>query len=250
MSAGIASLHKILKDGTRRKIILQLHEKGSLSYVDLMKALEIANTGKINYHLKVLGDLLLKMDDGQYALTEKGKLASRLLLEFPEKKSQSQIDTEWPRGFWIAAGLSSAVWVTVVLALYFLGYIDLARMVLNVLSSVLAIVLLVVADKMRKRRAKYSPKRQMLGAKIVAIAFGAWIGAVIGFFGGALFLIALVRLLGLVRPPFANPFGWNFLDFVFWVLNPIIGAIIGGFVGYLIYKRSKYSKITYYDPFA
>jgi DNA-binding transcriptional ArsR family regulator len=48
MSAGIASLHKILKDETRRKIILQLHEEGSLSYVDLMKAIGIANTGKMN----------------------------------------------------------------------------------------------------------------------------------------------------------------------------------------------------------
>jgi hypothetical protein len=84
MSSGIASLHKVLKDETRQKIIRLLQEKGSLSYVDLMKALGITNTGKMNYHLKVLGDLLSKKEDGQYALTEKGTLASRLLLEFPE----------------------------------------------------------------------------------------------------------------------------------------------------------------------
>ena len=69
MSAGIALLHKILKDETRRKIIILLHEQGSLSYVDLMKALGIANTGKMNYHLKVLDDLLTKTEEGKYAAT-------------------------------------------------------------------------------------------------------------------------------------------------------------------------------------
>ena len=101
MSSGIASLHKLLKDETRRRIILLLQEKGSLSYVDLMKALGITNTGKMNYHLKVLGSLLAKNEDGQYALTEKGTLASRLLLEFPEVTArQNGPDVERPQVFW------------------------------------------------------------------------------------------------------------------------------------------------------
>ncbi len=85
MKSGIDSLHKILKNKTRRRIILLLHEKESLSYTDLMNALGITNTGKMNYHLKVLDNLLSKREDGQYVLTEKGVLASRLLSEFPEK---------------------------------------------------------------------------------------------------------------------------------------------------------------------
>jgi DNA-binding transcriptional ArsR family regulator len=56
---------KVLKDETRRKIVLLLNEKGSLSYTDLMKALEIDNTGRMNYHLKVLGGLVMKREDGQ-----------------------------------------------------------------------------------------------------------------------------------------------------------------------------------------
>lgn len=101
MSSGIASLHKVLKDETRQKIILLLQEKGSLSYVDLMKALGITNTGKMNYHLKVLGDLLSKREGGQYALTERGTLASRLLLEFPEVTTrQTGPDLERPQVFW------------------------------------------------------------------------------------------------------------------------------------------------------
>jgi len=84
MTNGFASLHKVLKDETRRRIVLLLNEKGSLSYTDLMNTLEIDNTGRMNYHLKVLDDLIAKRENGQYALTEKGKLSSQLLLELPE----------------------------------------------------------------------------------------------------------------------------------------------------------------------
>lgn len=84
MTNGFASLHKVLKDETRRRIVLLLNEKGSLSFTDLMNTLEIDNTGRMNYHLKVLDDLIAKRENGQYALTEKGKLSSQLLLELPE----------------------------------------------------------------------------------------------------------------------------------------------------------------------
>jgi len=99
MSLSADSLHKILKDKTRRKILLLLNEKNGLSYVDLMKALEINNTGRMNYHLKILGNLISKDENGRYMFTEKGKLATRLLQEFPEDYMQ-----EYRR--WIPAILS------------------------------------------------------------------------------------------------------------------------------------------------
>lgn len=80
------SLYKVLKDKTRRKIVLQLSQNGPLTYVDLMNALEITNTGRLNYHLKILGDLLGKNENGKYRLTEKGTLASQLLKQFPAEK--------------------------------------------------------------------------------------------------------------------------------------------------------------------
>jgi len=85
MNSGIDSLHKILKDETCKKILLLLREKQNLSYTELIGALGINSTGKLNYHLKVLGDLITKAGNGRYVLTEKGTLASRLLLDFPEK---------------------------------------------------------------------------------------------------------------------------------------------------------------------
>ncbi len=40
------------------------------------------------------------------------------------------------------------------------------------------------------------------------------------------------------------PFAW-------WlIISFVLGPVIGGFVGYLFFKRSKYSKMAYYDPFA
>lgn len=77
------SIYKILKDSTRQKIILQLHRQGSLTYVDLMNSLKISNTGKFNYHLKILADFLEKEEDGKYYLTEKGLKAAQLLADLP-----------------------------------------------------------------------------------------------------------------------------------------------------------------------
>lgn len=121
MSSGLATLHNILKDETRRKIILLLNEKGSLSYSDLMDSLGIASTGTLNYHLKVLGDLLAKNEIGHYLLTEKGKLASKLLIEFPEPDYALQTKRKWWRRFWTVAILLQSAGLTVVLALHFLG---------------------------------------------------------------------------------------------------------------------------------
>jgi uncharacterized membrane protein len=53
-----------------------------------MEALGISSTGKLNYHLKILGDLLSKTDNGEYVLSERGRLASQLLLEFPDKAAK------------------------------------------------------------------------------------------------------------------------------------------------------------------
>jgi len=85
LSVDLESLHTILKHPIRRRIVLTLHEKQELTHVDLMNFLEVENTGKFNYHLKILGDLIEKNGSGRYRLTDKGNLASQLLLRFPER---------------------------------------------------------------------------------------------------------------------------------------------------------------------
>jgi len=90
MDIDFVSLHKILKDATRRKIVLHLSKRGQLTYMELMSLLEITNNGKFNYHLKVLGNLIEKEEDGKYRLTERGELASQLLQKFPEKTIEAK----------------------------------------------------------------------------------------------------------------------------------------------------------------
>jgi len=83
MSVDISKLHNVLRDNTRARIIELLNEKGSLSYVELQELLHISHTGKLNYHLKMLGDLILKDEHtGRYSLGEKGTLAVALLSKF------------------------------------------------------------------------------------------------------------------------------------------------------------------------
>jgi DNA-binding transcriptional ArsR family regulator/preprotein translocase subunit YajC len=142
MSSGLATLHKILKDETRRKIILLLNEKGSLSYSDLMGSLGVVSTGTLNYHLKVLGDLVTKNEIGHYLLTEKGKLASKLLIEFPEPDYALQTKRKWWRRFWIVAILLQSAGLTVVLALYFLGSLDFLMVVQSFFGLIFGMVFL------------------------------------------------------------------------------------------------------------
>lgn len=127
MSVGIESLNKILKDETRRKVVLTLAEKGNLSYTELMETLRIGSTGTLNYHLKVLGDLLEKTESGQYTLSEKGKLASRFLTDFPEQDGALKAKKVWWRRFWVVAVMLPTVWLLIVLYLHFSGYLDTYR---------------------------------------------------------------------------------------------------------------------------
>jgi DNA-binding transcriptional ArsR family regulator len=67
-----SSLHKILGDTTRRSILELLKEKDAISYTEIMAALRVTNTGRLNYHIKALNGLISKDDQGKYHLTERG----------------------------------------------------------------------------------------------------------------------------------------------------------------------------------
>lgn len=82
------TFHDVLKHPIRRKIILTLYSARKVSYMDLMGTVEASNTGKFNYHLKVLADLIQKDPDGQYELTQKGYLAAQMLQTFKGKNQE------------------------------------------------------------------------------------------------------------------------------------------------------------------
>jgi len=80
---------KILKDEIRRKVLILLNERGALSFDVLMDILN-QTQGMMAYELKVLDDFLVKTDDDKYVLTEKGKLAYKMLSELPENTGVSK----------------------------------------------------------------------------------------------------------------------------------------------------------------
>jgi hypothetical protein len=86
MSVDFESLSDVLKHPIRRRIILALSERKSMSYVDLMNLVEVTNTGRFNYHLKILADLIEKDGNGKYSLSDKGQLAVQFLQKFGEKE--------------------------------------------------------------------------------------------------------------------------------------------------------------------
>ena len=90
MSVDLESLSDVLKHPIRRRIIFVLYERGRLSYVDLMNLVGVDSTGKFNYHLKILDDLIEKGRNGKYGLTEKGRMIAQLLQKFPEKKVEGK----------------------------------------------------------------------------------------------------------------------------------------------------------------
>lgn len=88
MGVNFESLIDLLKHPIRRKIILSLSEKGSISYVDLMNLVGTKNTGKFNYHLKILGALIEKDENGKYGLSDKGQMAVQFLQKFAGKETE------------------------------------------------------------------------------------------------------------------------------------------------------------------
>src|SRR3990170_1965109 len=221
MNSDIASLHKILKDATRRKIIILLNEQGRISYVDLMKALGIVNTGKMNYHLKILDDLLTKDEDGKYALTEKGNLASRLLLEFPEEHKQPMgMNVRWSDVVWVV--LSNASYLSIIIYLWFRGYVSINWLVSSIVVFAVATITIFLVKTQMPTRRTYSPKRMMLGTKIVYVTFGAIAGILICWLGGGLIIAGLVTFIRSAGIP-VQLFSFDWWVFISWTAGAIAG---------------------------
>jgi hypothetical protein len=140
----------------------------------------------------------------------------------------------------IVVALFSVASLSIDFVLYLLGSITFNDFVIYLATSILAVVFLVAAERARVKRSMWTPKSQMLGAKISIVFAGGFAGGVIWFFGGGLLLVALVRAG--FRSPFPSFNSWIAFSF-------IVDTLLGGIIGYLIYKRSRYSKMSYYNPF-
>jgi len=86
-----------------------------------MNLVEISNTGKFNYHLKILADLIEKDENGKYNLSDKGRLAAQFLQKFDGKEAEPT-SLQWGDatliGFagCIVAGINPIYWATFLIA--------------------------------------------------------------------------------------------------------------------------------------
>jgi len=88
--AHLDALYKALADTTRRRILELLSQRGAMSYTENMNEVGIKNTGKLNYHLKTLGNLVQKDEQVRYTLSEAGKHAVSLLKKFSQPLEPSK----------------------------------------------------------------------------------------------------------------------------------------------------------------
>ena len=238
MSSGLASLHKILKDETRVKTILLLSEKETLSYTELMDELDIVSTGTLNYHLKVLGNLLQKNEAGQYSLTERGKLASRLLVEFPDENDQLD-KKKRQRIFWTAAAVSQFIILSTVWLLYSTGQVDFANAVRTTVAAILGVALAYLGYRSFSNRPEAGSSKEKSRMKIGYAIGGAWVALLIGFFGPVLLTLVSTRLGGpnIFRIIDATIGATLYFFLLFFLAMPI-----GGIGGYYIGKRNDFRK--------
>jgi predicted transcriptional regulator len=139
-SSNDASLHEILNDENRRKIIRLLRENGTLSYTELMKASQIDSNGKMNYHLTALNHLLAINNKGQYSLNDKGVFAYSSINAFQSKKTITK--TNKPFDYWIAYTAISTIYLVILFLGCSKGLISLEAGILNLVSYSLTVIML------------------------------------------------------------------------------------------------------------
>ncbi|HEC95903.1 MAG TPA: hypothetical protein ENI50_02655 [Euryarchaeota archaeon] len=67
-----------------RQRIIEMLARNSVTYTCMLEELDM-DTGKLNFHLKKLGDLIEKNEKGLYKLTDKGLRAFSIIQQVPEK---------------------------------------------------------------------------------------------------------------------------------------------------------------------
>ncbi|WP_252897088.1 winged helix-turn-helix domain-containing protein [Metallosphaera hakonensis] len=82
------SFTRILKDRTRKDILIYLYNKNKATYSDILHDLNLS-TGKLNYHLKILEPLITKEGE-YYMLNEKGRQLVEIMRSLENHKEVSE----------------------------------------------------------------------------------------------------------------------------------------------------------------
>jgi hypothetical protein len=234
---GLNSLYKVLKDETRKKVILALHDKGSLTYSELMASVQVESTGKFSYRLKILNGLIIKGDDGKYALSEKGESAYRLLSDFPEAKGLTK---ENVKKISTVVGLGHAVFLISIVLLYVFGYVDFSRLVLGIVAGTFSLA--ITYFTFRNYESIHSGTKAEYGAVRFVYTVGG--GCIAGFlaFGCDIIINQTANILK-TPSPMKGSWGSSIMALTF-----IVAPVIGGIIGYVYGEKTgfKWAKAPTY----
>jgi hypothetical protein len=222
VSINFSSPTKILRDETRKKIIYLLNEKHRLSYAELKNTLAIESIEKLDYHLKMLGDLILKEENGEYTLSEKGYQVVKLLAEFPNGETGAK--PSWWRKFLIGAAASVALFLISSIVAYTSGIITIDDLYYSLISIPAAIGICYMFQHLY--RDVISKETRLKINKVTFILFGAF---TMGFLLWII-LFEIMRFTGLLRL-FVVIFGESFVALTSYIGCVLLGALIGYFFG-------------------
>jgi hypothetical protein len=230
MSSDLTNLYKALKDPNRQTIIGILEAKGAVSYTELLEASETGSTGLLNYHLKVLGDLVEKNGDGQYRLSEKGKVASSVLHNFPPQADLAR-KRRAQKIYWSLLAVGQVVILASFVVSYFLGLVDVMGLVQACIACVVFLPMSYFGYKSMVNPPPIGSDRMKKRMRIVYP------------FGGAILAFNLAFLgVGLVLGTFARPLLRYFWTTEYWVFMVCIAPVLGAVWGYWVGKRNGFNK--------
>lgn len=230
MNSGLSSLYKIIKDENRQNIITLLNQKGSASYTELLEASETGSTGLLNYHIKVLGDLITKNENGQYLLSEKGKVALSVLLNFPAEADMVR-KRRAQKIYWSLLAVGQVVFLASFVVLHFLGLVDSIQLIEAAMSFPFGVLMSYFGYKMMVNPPPLGSDRMKKRMRIAYPLGGAWLGFALAFF-----------MVGLLLAMFARPLLRYFWTDEYFVFTVVVAPVLGGVWGYWVGKRNGFNK--------
>ncbi|MQL54238.1 winged helix-turn-helix domain-containing protein [Acidianus ambivalens] len=91
----LMDLNRIIKDKTRKDILIYLKNKGKATYSEILRDMKLS-TGKLNYHLKILEPLIEKEGE-YYKLNEKGEQLVSIMLSIEGDKDETLYNKVLPQ---------------------------------------------------------------------------------------------------------------------------------------------------------
>jgi DNA-binding transcriptional ArsR family regulator len=88
----ITQFFTVLKHPIRREILNILSQEEALSFSELMRSVNLKDTGTFGFHLNVLGPLLKQDTEGQYCLSDLGKTAHQLIISIEKTKEVTSMN--------------------------------------------------------------------------------------------------------------------------------------------------------------